>query len=223
MMNRMQLRTQTSLVAIALAMLCGPSMATTAAKGKDRVQTREELRVCLALKDSNASTRTDLNRRQSEHEAKRASLRTSGDGLTELKASVDAAAAAYKLTDEAIKAHSSLISKWNEEMTELSSSTMKSAERRKEALRKDKVELDSRNQALMAERNEKVKAYDKLVAQYNDRVKAAQQVVADWNDRTASLQDEANALRDKELDYAETCANRRFREEDEQAIRKGAK
>lgn len=197
------------------------AQAQTAPKGKDKVQTREELRACMKLKDQVAAKAADLDKRKAAHEAGRAEVRGQTDQIKAFKGEVDLAMEAYKAANAELAAHVKLIDRWNDEVREVDASTMKSAERRKAALKKERVSLDARNTELVQQRDEKVKAYEETVARYNARVAEGQAKVDAWNATGTALSEEGDKLTDLRLDYAENCANRRFKEEDEEAIRKG--
>lgn len=201
--------------------LHGAAPAQTAPKGKDKVQTREELRACMKLKDQIAAFAVDLDKRKAAHEAGRAEVRGQTDQIKAFKVEVDQALEAYKAANAELAEQVKLIDRWNEEVKEVDASTMKSAERRKAALKKERVGLDARNTELVKARDEKLKAYEDSVARYNGRVAEGQAKVDAWNAAGSALTEEGNKLTDLRLDYGENCANRRFREEDEEAIRKG--
>lgn len=191
------------------------------AKTADKVQTREELRACLKLKDTLATSTADWQKRKDAHEATRGEIRALTEKLKADKAEVDTAMEAFKLADAELAEHTKLIDRWNEEVKEVDASKMKSAERRKAALQKERVGLEAKNKELEAARAEKVKTYDAAVASYNAKVAESQATVKAWNDKNEALEKEGDKLTDLRLDYGDKCANRRFREEDEEAIRKG--
>jgi chromosome segregation ATPase len=212
---------RTLVAAMTLAATCAAPGFAQAPAAKDKVQTREELRACLKLKDSIAADTADLSKRQAAHEAERAEVRKLSEPVKAARPDVDASLEAVKAADTPLREHNALIEKWNAEVAEVDASKMKSAERRKAALIKERAALDETFKKLLAERDTRVKAYDAAVARYNTALQAAEGRLKAFNDRNNALEDEADALRNKKLDYDETCARRRFREEDEKAIRSG--
>ena len=59
------------------------------------------------------------------------------------------------------------------------------------------------------------------VAALNARVDAQAKRAADWNARSKALDTEANAYEDNRIDWKLNCGDRRYREDDEKAIRAG--
>lgn len=210
-------------VAIALMLTNVASGQAVPANGSasNKVHTREELRACLALKDRIAASSDDLQRRNSQHEARRTTVRSLNDGLSAAKPDVDVAMDAYRSADAAVREHAKLIDKWNEEVQEVDASKMKSAERRKAALKKERVELEAKNRELTGIRDEMGRAYDAAVARYNTLVKDAEGQIKTWNEANEALVRESESLADQRVLYAEKCAGNRYNQKDEEAVRQG--
>lgn len=221
-MNRsLRMSALSAAVALAFCVLPAAQAQTAPKKPADKVQTRDELRACMKLKDTIASSTEDWQKRKTAHEATRGDIRGLTDAIKADKAEVDAAMATFKTADAELAEHTKSIDAWNEQVKEVDASKMKSAERKKAQLMRERTELEAKNKTLEDARSEKAKAYDAAVARYNAKVSGSQAQVKAWNDKTEALEKEGDKLTDLRLDYSETCANRRFREEDEEAIRKG--
>ena len=60
-----------------------------------------------------------------------------------------------------------------------------------------------------------------MAKRYNERAAQIEQQVADWNRRqAASAKESENLVQERDL-WASECGNRRFREDDETAIKQG--
>lgn len=66
-----------------------------------------------------------------------------------------------------------------------------------------------------------VALHQQAVADYNARIGAVDARVSEWNVRNAQLNDKAKALEDERAGWVTSCADRRYREEDENAIKAG--
>jgi hypothetical protein len=56
---------------------------------------------------------------------------------------------------------------------------------------------------------------------FNNRAAAQEQKVADWNSRNKKLAEETGALASDREQWVADCGNRRYREDDEIAIKRG--
>ena len=59
------------------------------------------------------------------------------------------------------------------------------------------------------------------MAAFNAKVAALDARVADWNQRNAQVNDSAKALEQERMSWISDCGDRRYREDDEIAIRRG--
>ena len=81
--------------------------------------------------------------------------------------------------------------------------------------------MEKERAALEAERERVSAANRQAVDDYNARVATLDARAKSWNERNAQLSDRASKLEDARLDWVTNCADRRYREEDEIAIKAG--
>ena len=79
----------------------------------------------------------------------------------------------------------------------------------------------ARNKDAVAQRDKAFAVYEAAVAKFNARGKELEASITEWNARNQQLVTEAEKVSDLREDYAADCSNRRFREEDEIAIKQG--
>ena len=96
-----------------------------------------------------------------------------------------------------------------------------SADRERTALENERVELQKQQAALEAERGGVNDSVQQTVSAFNARAGALDQRVQAWNERSAGHSQRAKAVNEERETWMTECADRRYREDDEIAIRKG--
>lgn len=195
--------------------------AAAKAETSNRLMTRDELRACMKMQGDIKAKSESLEQRKTALTADKAKIGPANDELKGHREELARYIAAVKAADDAVKAHAERVEVWNVDFKEVEESKMKTAERRKKQLLAEREELDARNKELIAARGAKVKEYDAAVERFNQRAKGVEAIVNDWNQRNEKLADEGDALLEMRANYAADCSNRRFREEDELAIKQG--
>lgn len=193
-------------------------------RGKgDRIMTKDELRACMRLKESNDSGMAEIERRQAELDKERAELANAPDSSAGVRAAVDEKLAAVKQADAAYGEHGKAIQDWNERMAafEAKAKDMRNADRRREVLRQEHIALKATETRLLAERNEKVALYEAAVKEANEKLSQSSGRNAEWNKRSEALAADEQALLDSRRKWSTECGDRRFREDDEAAIKAG--
>lgn len=203
-----------------------PLPATDDAKrrGKgDRIMTKDELRACMRLKESNDSGMTDMERRRTALDKEREELANAPDSSAAIRAVPDQKLAELKQADASYAAHGKAIQDWNDRMAEFEARAkdMRNADRRREVLRQEHLALKATEAKLLAERNDKVAAYEASVKEANDKLAQSPNRNAEWNKRSEALASEEQALLESRRKWATECGDRRFREDDEAAIKAG--
>lgn len=218
----------TATVLAALFISASSALAQTAAvKAADqqgaanRLMTRDELRACMNLQDEIKAKAVAVQATQKIMAQEKQELTPARDGLKPLRDDVEKYSNLFKKTDADVRDHAKRIDQWNAEMKEVEESSMRSAEQRKKQLQKEQPGLVARNNELIAAREQQYKLYEAAVERFNTRGKGLEASVQDWNERNERLADDADKVLDLREKYAQECSRRRFREEDEQAIRQG--
>ena len=200
----------------------GKTVAIGNGTGSGPVLTREELRACLKQE-------ADVRSRLPESDARRVALDKERAGFSAeqeaLKA--DRAALADTRDVEALRARIAAFTTKADDVNkrvaefELAQRTGPQAERLKSLLARERLELDAERKALEADAETTNAAGKDRIAAFNTRVAAIDARVADWNVRNNQLNKDAQALEDDRLAWIDACQNRRYREDDETAIRSG--
>jgi chromosome segregation ATPase len=187
------------------------------------ILTREELRACLSQE---ATIRTKL----SEHEASRATLdqardglRTDREALSADRAKMDELRTRVADLKTRIEAHGAKVAKWNEASQEFAKRPpndrgierdRKVLNAEREELQKAQAEIDAMRQALTADN-------ERIVAEYNAKAQRIEAAVNDWNERNKAWNETGLQLEDERQGWVRACADRRYREDDEIAIKAG--
>lgn len=224
------------LIASALSMAASGALAQTAkpaakaakpaaakAKGgKDKIQTKEELRACMMLKESNIARTADLEKRNEVNRQQKADIMKAPESVAAAaKADVEAKLAIVKEADALVKENAKAISDWNERMAEFekNSKEMRNADRRRQVLKEERYALKAKDDKLVADRAVKITAYEAAVAAANDGIAARAKAAEDWNKSNDALADEEDRLAEARDKWMAECANRRFLDDDEKEIK----
>ena len=195
----------------------GKTGAIGGGSGGGGILTRDELRACLMQEvtmrtrlSEHAASREPLDQEKLTLTADQQVLRTDRAGIDELKKQSEALA-------DKLKAFSLRVTTWNSQVEEFNSSSRTSdpnRERRQAALNsereliaKERTELEAERMGLLASNEVQVKAF-------NVKAQALDARVGAWNDAGPKLETEREQ-------WVSACSNRRYREEDEIAIRAG--
>lgn len=201
----------------------GKTLSFAAGSGTGPILTKEELRVCLAQEES-------LRTRLAEGEARRPPLNQEKDAITAEQAALRAERAPiddFKRQADEFKArmdaHTRRVEAWNQRVQEFNASPPSgpAAERRRTELNKEREEIEKSNKEFDAERTRLQTDSAAAVAAYNAKAQALDTKVSDWNARNQKANDDARALEAERQGWVDTCANRRYREDDEIAIKRG--
>lgn len=194
-----------------------------APKAGDKLMTKDELRACMKLQQGNSARKDDIEKRRLALREERSQLAQPDAAFTQARARVDAQLERVKQADAAVKSHAVQVEDWTARMTEFeaNSKEMRNADRRRIVLRQERADLQAAGQGLTEARAEQVKIYEALVKAANDLRGNQGDRAAEWNKRNDALTDEEDALIDARSTYSADCANRRFREDDEAAIKAG--
>lgn len=187
--------------------------------------TRDELRVCLKdeetvrtrLADHDA-LRAPLDQEKKDITTAQADLRLEREPIDALKGRADAFAA--KIRD-----YSARVKSWDERMKLLIDDPRPSGpayESRKLALNKEREEIEKERATLEGERAAiSAAASGDSVRAHNAKAVALEARVASWNERNNKWNEAIAALDGERKAWLAACADRRYREDDELAIRRG--
>jgi chromosome segregation ATPase len=191
--------------------------------GSGPILTRDELRVCLSQEetirkrlDAHTALRAPLDKEKAELAAAQQNLRAERGPLEDMKKQAET-------MSERFKAYSARVNAWNDSVTAFNANTPTGAkaDRERIALNKEREDLGVQQKALEAEKTEFAAKSELVVRDYNAKAAAVDAQVTDWNKRNEQWNQDARALEADRGDWASSCAERRYREDDEIAIKRG--
>jgi chromosome segregation ATPase len=216
--------------AVVLAAAHGPAWAqasdtkTLSGKsGSGKIMTRDELRVCLKQQESLASRKAELEARQNAIAAERIEIQKETDAIKAEQAALGSRKAAVDDLNARMTAFSAKVKdlQARQEDFERSGRGGPTAERERRKLEKEAADIKKEETELNAERDKLQAGGNELVAKLNARVDAQQQRAQSWNDRSKQLGTDQQAYEDDRINWIDTCGNRRYKEDDEKAIKAG--
>jgi chromosome segregation ATPase len=192
--------------------------------GSGPLLTREELRSCLTQEEA-------LRRRLGDAEVQRKALASEKDtigadreALSSERAQVEAIKKSIEELGERFKAYSARVESWNARAKSFSDNPPRdsaSAERQRDALNQEREQLERERAALEADRARHANQGEQAVQAFNAKAIALDARVEEWNARNAKWTESAGLIDGDRQSWVKACSNRRYREADEVAIRRG--
>jgi hypothetical protein len=196
-----------------------------AASGVRRgIMTRDELRACLTDEanirgqlEALDKVRAPLEPEKAQLTADQQTLREERNGMEATQKDIaDSLNAKFKAFAAKVEASNARVAAFND-----AGKTGSAAERERQALNKERAALETERVALEAEKDDMVAKLKVRVDSFNERAQAVERRVVDWNARNAKVNDDAQAVEAERKDWVANCSNRRYREDDEIAIKAG--
>jgi hypothetical protein len=191
--------------------------------GSGPILTRDELRVCLSQEESirkrleaHTLLRAPLDKEKADLAAAQQNLRTERAPLEDMKKQAEA-------MSERFKVYGARVAAWNDSVTAFNANAPTGAkgDRERIALNKEREDLGVQQKALEAEKTEFATKSEIVVREYNAKAAAVDVQVTGWNQRNEQWNQEARALEAERGEWVSSCADRRYREDDEIAIKRG--
>jgi hypothetical protein len=196
-----------------------------AASGVRRgIMTRDELRVCLTEEAALRTRLAETERGREPMEAEKAALAVERQGFSEERVAMEQAQKdATAGLNDGFKAFAAKVEMSNARVQAFNEAgkTGSAADRERTAINKEREALDAERKALEAEKDGLIAKLQARVTAYNDKAKVVDQRVTDWNTRNNKANEAALSLEAERKDWVANCSNRRYREEDEMAIKAG--
>jgi chromosome segregation ATPase len=187
------------------------------------ILTRDELRLCLSQEETirkrveaHTAARAPLDKEKADLSAAQQTLRAERVPLEDLKKQAEA-------LSERMKAYSGRVTAWNDSVTAFNANppTGLKADRERNALNKEREDLGTLQKALDVEKTEFAARSEALVRDYNAKAGAVDTQVTSWNQRNEQWNQDARALEADRSEWVISCSDRRYREDDEIAIKRG--
>jgi chromosome segregation ATPase len=185
--------------------------------------TREELRACLNQGASMRTRTADLDGQRAALNQEKDAIATEQQSLREARAPIEAMKPQTDDLNQRMRVFKVRVDDWTAraEAFNASGKTGVWADRESKALQKERKEIEAERVALDAERERLAAASKDIVGSYNERAAALEARVKEWNRRNEELNKAASALEDEREKWVTGCADRRYREDDEIAIKAG--
>ncbi len=187
------------------------------------ILTRDELRACLNQEENirkrleaHTALRAPLDKEKAELAAAQQSLRTERAPLEAMKKQADE-------LSERMKAYGARVTAWNDSVAAFNANapTGTKADRERAALNKEREDLGVQQKALDTEKTDFAAKSELVVREYNAKAAAVDAQVTSWNQRNEQWNQDARSLEADRSEWVINCADRRYREDDETAIKRG--
>lgn len=190
-------------------------------KGNGRLLSRDELRACLTMQASLKTRRADFETEKAALERDKQALAQGQEALKAERAQVDAGVKSVQDLNARFDAYGAKVKDWNERAKALGDRAGFAADRERKRLEHEQQALQQEQKALEAERAKIGDGPQKAAAAFNEHARALEQKSTDWNQRNAKFTAQVQALNDDSQKWTVDCADRRYHEDDETAIRNG--
>ena len=191
-----------------------------------KLLTRDELRTCMTLQKQMQTRASDLEGQKAPLQQEKVALAQQADTLKTdreaLERNRQATVAPFQAKADA---HGQRIEVFNKQMAELAELDKQGSRGKSEKLRTqleaDQAELKKNEEALRVEMEALNKANADATSAMNARIAEHEQKVRSWNERNDALTARIEEHRTSDDRWASQCADRRYDELDEIAIKQG--
>jgi chromosome segregation ATPase len=198
------------------------SLALGNGKSGGPLLTRDELRTCLSQEESIRTRLAEVEARRGVLDQEKADLGAAQQALRTERAGVDDIKKKADDLNTRMKAYSVRVEAWNQRVAAFSANKGATpSERQRQDINAERDELEKQQKALDAEKAALSSSGEATLKAYNDKASALDARVVDWNQRTEQWNAGAKGLEAERTAWVEGCADRRYRDDDEAAIRKG--
>lgn len=190
--------------------------------GSGPVMTREELRACLKQQGTLKTQVEQFDKDKAELDREKAEIQATQHAIDGERGGVQASAAKINEVNVRTEALSRRIDEWNLAWQEFEKAARSgpTAERMRRRLLDDKRAMEKEEKDLDAERAA-LGGAGSGATDVNTKVDALNQRAAAWNERNKGMAKRSEDLLQERDLWTSECGNRRFREDDETAIRNG--
>ncbi|TDM04994.1 MAG: hypothetical protein C4K60_21515 [Ideonella sp. MAG2] len=218
---------KTSLVAACAALLSLPvsQLGAQTLEGKasanGKMMTINELRTCLKQQESLKAQRAEVEKQRAALDAERLEIEKQNEEIKPLRDEVLARNEKIKAFNDKNSDFAKRVAAFNERSEEVRSSGRSgpSFDRQLRELDKEQRELQALDASLKAEGKTLMDGVQSGIDQLNAKADASQKRATLWNTRNKQNEADAAAYEDKRMDWSANCGGRRYREDDEKALR----
>jgi septal ring factor EnvC (AmiA/AmiB activator) len=203
------------------AVTAAPALAQAVKGSKGAIMSKEELRACLARKDAVDKQRGELTASNEQLTRERDTLQQTGAALRAEGGQIEQRNAAIRALVERNREHQAKVQDWNARAAKLKDAPPADQERLLAELNAEKDGLQKSFDTLKAEQAQLSAGFNEQVAAYNARAQEHARNVEALNTRATQLSDQSQAEARERDAWRTSCADRRYREDDEIAIKRG--
>ena len=187
------------------------------------ILTRDELRRCLAQEEAIRGAlseiearRAPLDKENAELSARQETLRAERGGLDDARKQADDLVAR-------MKDYAARVASWNDRVSALNEKAPvgPKGDRERAALTKERDELGVEQKALEGEKAAVNQANESSVQAFNQKATELDVSVVSWNRRNEEWNQDSRDLERERSGWVKNCSQRRYREDDEIAIKRG--
>lgn len=181
----------------------------------------DELAQCLKQRDELGRRRPQLEAERTGLERERSELQQLDESLKTERAEVDRLGQVAADINRRAKVLDQQVVEFNERVAKFDAAppTGPAGERERRSLERERAALDKAASELQAERAALGPDAEQRVKAYQARVMRRDAAAAEWNSRNASLVRTVNAYQSELATWQADCEGRRYREDDEKAIK----
>ncbi len=201
----------------------GKTLSLGTGGGGGPLLTREELRACLNQEASIRSRRADLDTDRAALDKEKESITADRDAMSAERAPIDEVKQKVAELNARMKAYADQVKSWNERVSDFNTSPPSGAkgDKMRDALNAEREDLQKQQKVLEADKAKLSEESQGKIRDYNVKASALEARVDDWNKRNRAWSETAKSLEAERSGWVTSCADRRYREDDEIAIKKG--
>jgi septal ring factor EnvC (AmiA/AmiB activator) len=203
------------------AFTTAPALAQAVKGSRGAIMSKEELRVCLTGKDAVDKQRADVTASNEQLTRERDTLQQTGAALRAEGSQIEQRNAALRALAERNRDHQAKVQDWNARAAKLKDAPPADQERVLAELNAEKDSLQKSFDTLRSEQAPLLSGFTEVVAAYNQKAQEHARNVEALNTRAIRLTEQSETeARDRDA-WRNACADRRYREDDEIAIKRG--
>jgi chromosome segregation ATPase len=187
------------------------------------ILTRDELRVCFQQEEALRKRLEDIESQRAALDKEKQTIAADQAALREARAPIDDLKRQAEVLSERVKDFGARVESWNKRVAAFNEAgrSGSSADKERNDLNKERDDLGVQQKAIEADKAEFAGRSDTIVKAYNEKAGVLDARVQDWNLRNSQWTEESRGREAERKTWVANCADRRYREDDETAIKAG--
>ncbi|MBX3638716.1 MAG: hypothetical protein KF683_25365 [Rubrivivax sp.] len=201
----------------------GKTLSLGGGSGSGPLLTRDELRACLQREESIRTRIAEVEVARQPLDREKETIAVEQEALRTERAAIDERRRLVEEFGARMKVYGDRVADWNARVKDFNDADRKggAADRQRTRLNKEREDLEKERLALEAEKVQLNASNEEIIRAYNAKASALETRIAAWNDRNRRWNDDSVLVEAERKDWVNGCSNRRYREEDELAIKRG--